>query len=147
MSSTPIALPAINTYLFLGSQDSPPTFSTDPVANVGDYTGPGMSKAVVDVTSQSNVNPWRQKITTLIDGGDLTMPLFFIPGDSNMQALLAIFGQNGQDGIYWFKLEFTDGTEWFFQASISKWNLKMPVAGVVTADITFTLTGKVVFPA
>ena len=143
--STPIALPAINTYLYLGTTASPPVYST-PIANVGDYTGPGMSKAVVDVTSHSNTVPWREKITTLIDGGDLTLPLYFIPSDTGHQALLAVFATNGFSGIRWFQLAFSDGTsEWHFQASISKWSTKEPVAGVVTADVTFTITGQVLF--
>jgi len=47
--STPIALPAINTFLKLGDQASPENFNT--IANVGDITGPGLVAAVVDVTS------------------------------------------------------------------------------------------------
>jgi hypothetical protein len=146
MASVPIALPAINTFLYLGDTSSPPVY-TDPIANVGDYTGPGMSKAVVDVTSHSAAVPWRQKITTLIDGGDLTLPLYFIPSNSDMRKLMEVFATNGQAGIRWFKLLFSDGTTpWYFQASISKWMPKMPVAGVVTVDVTFTVTGEVQFP-
>ena len=145
MATTPIALPGINTYLYLGTAASPPVYGT-PVANVGDYTGPSMSKAVVDVTSQSNATPWRQKISTLIDGGEITMPMYFIPSDSNMQALLTVFATNGFSGIRWFKLAWSDGTTvWHFQASITKWSFKIPVAGVVTADVTFDITGAVQF--
>lgn len=145
MGPTPIALPAINTFLYLGTTASPPVYGT-PIANVGDYAGPGMSKQMVDVTSNSNANPWRLKIGTLLDGGDLALPLYFIPADSDMQALLAVFATNGEAGIRWFKLAFSDDTtDWFFQASISKWNLKMPVAGVVTAEVTFTISDEVQF--
>ena len=98
MSTTPIALPAINTYLFLGSVASPTTYGS-PIANVGDYTGPQQSKQVVDVTSHSAPTPDRQKITTLRDIGDLTLPLYFIPADSDMQALYNVFQTNGFAGI------------------------------------------------
>jgi hypothetical protein len=145
MSTTAIAFPAINTYLYLGSTASP-TVYTNPIANVGDYTGPGMSKQVVDVTSHSAVVPWREKITTLLDGGDLTLPLYFIPDDTDLQALLTVFLTNGFAGIRWYKLLFTDGTFYTFEASISKWNYKIPVAGVVTVDVTFTITGEVFVP-
>ena len=142
MSTTPIAFPAINTYLYLGSATSPVTYGA-PIANVGDYTGPGMSKQVVDVTSHSAPVPWREKITTLLDGGDLTLPLYFVPDDSDMQALLTVFLTNGFAGIRWYKLLFTDGTFYTFEASISKWSYKIPVAGVVTVDVAFTITGEV----
>ena len=141
MSTTPIAFPAINTYLYLGSTGSPTTYG-NPVANVGDYNGPQQSKQVVDVTSHSAPTPDRQKITTLRDIGDLTLPLYFIPADSDMQALYNVFQTNGFAGIRWFKLLFTDGAYLYFEASISKWSFKIPVAGVVTADLTFTGTGQ-----
>ena len=139
------ALPAINTYLYLGTAVSPVTFGS-PIANVGDYNGPSMSKSVVDVTSHSATVPWRQKVTTLIDGGDISLPLYFIPSDSDMTALLTVFATNGASGIRAFKLAFSDGvTTWHFSASISKWTMKEPVAGVVVADVTFSITGAVQF--
>ena len=96
----------------------------------------------MDVTSHSAPTPDRQKITTLRDIGDLTLPLYFIPDDSDMQALYEVYQTNGFAGIRWFKLLFTDGTYLYFEASISKWSFKIPVAGVVTADLTFTGTGR-----
>jgi predicted secreted protein len=131
----------MNTKLYLGSDwESPITFGATPIANVGDYAGPSMSAAIVDVTSHSNVDAWRQKITTLLDGGDLTLPCFFIPSDTDHKALLAVFTARERRQ---YKLVFPDtgATTWYFDAFVSKFSFTEPVAGVVTASVTFTLTG------
>ena len=142
---TPIAQQAINTYLKLGTAASPPVYTAGTIANVGDYTGPSMKKTMADVTSHSSNVPWIQRLGTILDGGDVKLPMFFVPGDSNMQALLAVFTTVGFAGIRWYELDFTDGTTWHFQATISDWQVKAPVKGVYTADVTFSITGSVSF--
>lgn len=142
MGTTPNALPAMNTYLYLGSSAvSPITYGANPIANVGDYAGPSMSANIVDVTSHSNTDPWRQKITTLLDGGDLTLPCYFIPADTDHKALLAVFTARE---LRQYKLVFPDTghTTWYFDAYISAFRFTEPVAGVVTANVTFTVTGE-----
>jgi|SRR6185369_8462708 len=147
--STAAAQPAINTLLKLGNGASPEVFTT--IANVGDLSGPGLQATVVDVTSHSTGVPWREKITTLLDGGDLSVPLYFIPSDTGHKQLLSIFTEkNGTtNGLRNYKLVFPDGaaTTYAFSAYISKFSLKEPVAGVIEAAVTFTLTGQPTFPA
>ena len=136
--STPNAQPAINT-LFQILEGSPATYQT--VANVGDLTGESMSSTIVDVTSHSTGTPWREKRTTLLDAGDVTFPLFWVPGDAGMKALLAHFTNRD---VLDCQLVYTDAAETSdqFVAQISKWSKKAPVAGVYTADVTFTITGE-----
>ncbi len=147
--STPAALPAINTLLKLGNGASPEVFTT--IANVSSITGLQLSANVVDVTSHSTSVPWRQKITTLLDAGDLTFDLFFIPSDTGHQQLLTIFQEkNGTtDGLRDYQLWFPDGvpTKYQFAAYISKFSLTEPVDNVVRAAVTFTATGKPNFSA
>jgi len=144
----PIGIPAINTWLYLGASDSPATF-TNPIANVGDIAGPGLTAAVVDVTSHSALNPWREKLTTLLDGGQVTFPLFFDPGDTTShQLLLGVFAARS---IREYKLRFPDGryagnpsadTIWFFSASIKDFKMDAKVADVLRASITLEVTGE-----
>ncbi len=139
---TAAAQPAINTLFKLGTAGCPQTFST--IANVGDYTGPSMSGTIVDVTSHSTGSPWRQKIVTLLDNGDISLPLFFIPSDSGHDAstgLLSIFTTRA---LREYSITFPDpaATTWYVQGYVSKFNMKAPVAGVLTADVTFTLTAE-----
>ncbi len=141
--STPIAQQAINTYLKLGS-GSPATFGS-PVANLGDMTGPGLKKTMVDVTSHSSAVPWIQRIGTILDGGDVKLPVFAVPGDANFTALINCWATVGFAGIYNWEIDWTDGTKWHFQASVSDLSMKAPVKGVYTAELTLAITGMVDF--
>lgn len=139
------AQPAINTLLKMANAGSPQVFTT--IANIGDLTGPGMSATIVDVTSHSTGAPWRQKIPTLLDNGDITLPLFFIPsspgpdGHDATNGLLSVFTSRA---LREFSLTFPDGaaTTWYFQGYVTKFSMKAAVAGVLTADVTITCTAE-----
>lgn len=151
--STPIAVAAINTLLQLGNGSSPEVYTS--VANVGDITGLSMQATVVDVTSQSNGSPFRQKIVTLLDAGQVSFPLYFVPDDAGHALLLHIFTTRASDylaitggGAPW-RLQFPDqdATRYAFNAYISKFSQKAPVAGVIVADTTLEVVGQPNFNA
>jgi hypothetical protein len=148
MSTTAIAIPAINTLLQYGNGQSPESWTT--IANIGDLGGPQMSSTVQDVTSQSTGNYFRQKIQTLLDSGIITAPIYFVPGDAGHQALLEIFlGRGGQGQAatltFWRVLfPVAAGTPqigYVFTGWLTKFSLKEPVAGVIEAAIEITLSG------
>lgn len=142
MSTTPIALAAINTLIKQGNGGSPEVFTT--VANVSSITGLGMSVNAVDVTSHSTSVPWREMFPTLLAAGELSFKLFFIPGDPGHQALLQSFMNRSVSD---WQVVFPDPNRNYFQmvAFVSKFSLSMPVDNVVTADVTFTATGEPFF--
>ncbi len=130
-------LPTEPMILALAQIDSPSNYVD--VANTGDYTGPGRSATVVDVSTHGN--PSRRKITTLLDEGVLAFPCYFIPGaglepthTDDTNGLQAIYER--RDLRAW-SLRFNDdlGTAYFFNAFISKFSLKGAVAGVLTAEV------------
>jgi Lambda phage tail tube protein, TTP len=148
---TPIANAAINTFLKLSDGNSPETFVT--VANVGDITGPSFAGAVVDVTSHSTGNAWRQKIVTLLDPGTVTFPLFFIPNDSGHQRLQSVFVNRGLPTAPAspadFQLSFPTSpsrTVYTFSAFISKFNMDAKVADVIRSNMELVLTGEPQIP-
>lgn len=147
------AQPAINTLLKIGNLGSPITFNT--IANVGDMSPAiGMKADIVDVTSHSTTVPWRQKITTLLDNGDLSFKLFFIPSSAGSDGTPNTpYGHDGTNGLLAvftgrqlreYQLVFPDAaaTTYYFQGYISKFNITSKVAGVLEADVTITLTGQ-----
>lgn len=156
MSTFPIAIPAIGTLLKIGS-GSPEAFYS--IANIGDLTGPSISAAVVDVTSHTSPSaPWRDKITTLLDAGTITLPLYFVPASVAATVPGTLFGHGFVSGLgklftnrglspgvaYNWKIVFPDGvpTTYAFTAWISKYSQKAPVAGVLTADLELSITGQ-----
>jgi hypothetical protein len=169
-STFPIGVPAINTLFKVGNGASPEVYSV--IANIGDITGPGLSSTVVDVTSHSTSNPWREKLITLLDSGDFSFPIFWVPasdggpgpggaggwvagvdpvGHSPQGGVEAIFTSRGFGGVpgapYNFAVEYPDGlgTTDYFTGFISKLSKKAAVAGVLTAECQITTTGEPIF--
>lgn len=113
------------------------------IANLGDIAGPTSQYTVQDVSAHGHRA--RRKITTLLDSGTLSAPLWFIPGaelepthTDPTDGLRAIFERG--DLRAW-SLQYNDAPETarFFNACISKFSEKAPVAGVLSADIELTI--------
>ena len=165
-STFPIGLPAINTYLKIGNGASPEVYNI--VANVGDLNGPTLSGTVVDVTSHSSAHPWREKLVTLLDAGEITLPLFYIPastgeigtanvpfghdyGDGGitefgMEGVFTSRGNLNEGGVgtpYNWAIQYPDPTQTtdYFTGFVSKFSKKAAVAGVEMAEVTIVLTG------
>lgn len=150
MSSAPIGLPAIGTLLQYGNGTSPESFTT--IANVTSITGPSLAATVVDVTTMSTLDAWRQKLVTLKDGGDVSFDLIWIPSSAALKAILQLFNTRGQGsaGIpIDFRLVFPDvgGTTYSFSGFFSKFGFTEAVADVVRAKVDITITGAVTTPA
>ena len=163
-STFPIGLPAINTLLKIGNGASPEIYNT--IANVGDLNGPTLSSTVVDVTSHSSAVPWREKLVTLLDAGEITLPLFYIPastgvigtpntpfghdyGDGGITqfGLEGVFTSRGRTAVgtpYNFAIQYPDATQTtdYFTGFVSKFSKKAAVAGVEMAEVTIVLTGQ-----
>jgi hypothetical protein len=141
-------LPAWPVVLALASLDSPPVYTE--IANLGDIAGPGRSYTVQDVSAHGHRA--RRKITTLLDEGVLTAPLWFIPAKTgadhepthtdDTNGLQAIF-ERGDLRAFALYYRDTVGTAKFFNAYISKMSEKSPVAGVVNADVEFAIDNVV----
>ena len=150
MGFQPIALPAINTLIQLGNGSSPESFTT--IASVNNITGPTMQGQVVDVTSMSTGNPWRQKIVTLLEGGEVSFDAFWQPMLASHQNLLTLFVNRGADGVAGLPIDMRlvfpdqDATVYTFQGFVSKVSLTEAVADVVKAAVSLTITGQVSGP-
>lgn len=139
MATLPVPAEAGNgTLLFLGSAASPSIFTTF-LARLGDITT-SQSVKTVDVSNQQS--NWIRKLATIHDGGTITVPLFWLPNDAGDEALIAVYAQ-APPVLRSYKLEWPDGTPWFFNAYITKWAAKAPVEGALTADLEFTVDGIV----
>lgn len=147
--SSPIAIPAINTIFQYGAGNSPETYTT--LAFVSDITGPSIQGQVVDVTSMSTGNAWRQKIVTLLEGGTIAFKAFWQPMNATHQTILTQFSHRGQgspgvpiDGRLVFPDQ--DATVYGFQYFVSKCAIVAQVAGVLEANVELTITGVVSGP-
>lgn len=148
MPLVPPGLPASNLVLFLKTTESPALYNA--IANLGDFTGPGQSTTTVDVSKHGD--KFRNFVATLIDPGTLACPVWFVPSEPTLagnQQALAELEQNRSFQSY--LIAFTDDTgiitepQMEFNAYVSKFSLKEPVAGVYSADTEFRLSGPLTY--
>lgn len=146
----PPGIPTSNLVLFLQTTDSPALFNA--IANLGDFAGPQSSSTVMDVSKHGD--KFRRKLKTLLDSGILATPCWFVPTEptlaGNPQALAELY-QN-QTALETWLVAFVDdagvivpttGPQFTFNAYVTKFSLKEPVAGVYSADVELTIDGGV----
>ncbi len=144
----PPGIPASQFQIFLALETSPVTYAA--IANLGDFGGPSMAATVVDVSKHGD--KFRRKLTTLLDSGTVTAPCWFDPTvptlAGNPDAITELFksrelrawliAETDEDGI------ITDPVM-SFNAYVSKFSQKLPVAGVWSADTEFLIDGEVAY--
>lgn len=159
----PPGIPSSSLVLFLKTTESPAAYN--PIANLGDYTGPTQTATIVDVSKHGD--SFRRKVKTLVDAGTLAAPCWFDPSvptlAGNPQALAELAQLSGAVGgvnaLQEWLISFIDvatglmipvtGPQMSFNAYVSKFSFKEPVAGVYSADFELVIDGKPVylFPA
>jgi len=114
------------------------------VAEVRSISGPGITVKMVDVTSHSSSVPWTETVPTLLDAGDLTFEINYIPSEptqNNSAGLLSFL--TGRALTAW-TLTFPDSgaTTFSFNGYVSKFDITAPVDNVLTAKMTISITGQ-----
>jgi predicted secreted protein len=140
-----VAVAAINTFLKRGNAASPEVFST--VAQVRSIVGPGISGNVVDITTHSAADPWRTKIVTLLDAGDVSFDISFIPTEASHSSTTGLLADFKARTLRNWQLVFPDSvsTTWLFSGYVTKFSNSEPVDGVLLASIVITITGEPTF--
>lgn len=140
------AIPAYGTLLKRETAFGSTVFVT--VAEVKSMNGPSMKGDTIDVTTHSSAasGAWREKISSLLDPGEISFALNLVPASAGHKAILADFTGRIKTN---YKFVFPDAglTEWGFTGYMTQFGAKAEVDGVLEADVTVTLTGAPTFPA
>jgi len=139
---TSSAISSFATYLKLGDGGTPEAFTT--IAEVMDISGPELSADTEEVTSHSSTDGWKEKIITLLDGGDVTFELNFIPTGATHSYAAGLLKDLANRTRRNFQHVFPNvgATTWSFSAYVTKFPVRAPVNGVLRVPVTLTLTGK-----
>ena len=136
------ALAAYGTLLQMGDgAGTAEVFTT--IAEVGDIDGPSESVETIDVTNHSSPNARKEFIAGLIDSGEVSFSINWIPTDATHDATTGLQKVMADRAVTNFKLLYPDATEDAFAALVTKFNKKEPVAGKLSADITLKVSGAV----
>ena len=117
-----------------------PTVYTD-MAEVTSFTPPALTTDTIDATHMGSPDGIREKIPGLVDPGEATVEMNFIPGNAGQEALIAALVARtlGEYRIVW-----NDGaeTEWDFQAYVTGFEVSSVLEDKMTATVTFTVATK-----
>lgn len=137
-----IAISGKGTLLKIGDGGGPEVFTT--VAEVKSIGGPSFSSDTNDVTSHDSPGAYREFIASLIDPGDLSFDINFVPTAATHNASTGLL-RDFQNRIRRnFKLVFPDtaATTWSFQGIVTGFQLNAPTDDVLSASVTIKITGQ-----
>lgn len=120
------------------------------IAEVTDISGPGLGADTIEVThhespaASTNHMGAREFIGGLADGGEVTLSLNFLPGNSGHASLLGAVGARAAQAC---SITFPDtGAGAFtFNAFVTGFDPKAPVDDKLSADVTLKVTGLVTY--
>jgi hypothetical protein len=134
---------AFGTLLKIGD-GATPTEGFTTIAEVKDITGPNLAQQNAEVTSHDSTDGWIERIGTLLDGGQVTFEVNFVPTHATHSFTAGLIKDMVNRTKRNFKLVFTDGgaTTWLLPALVSNVAPGNPVNGPRSAAITLTAAGK-----
>jgi predicted secreted protein len=138
------AISAYGTLLKMGDGVIP-TEAFTTIGEVKSISGPSMSGEVIDVTTHSTGSAWREKISSLLDAGELNFDINFVPSDAthdNTDGLLNKFTTRAKTN-YRVVFPDDDSTMFAFAGYVTGFEMSAPIDDVLGASVTITITGAI----
>ena len=136
------ALGAYSTLLKRGDGGNPETFTA--IAEVNSISGPSFALDTTEVTHMESPGAWKEFIPTLLDAGELSFEINFIPTDSTHSYAAGLLSDMVNRTLRNFQLVFPDtgNTTWTFSAYVTGFDLDASVDGKLGASVTLRITGQ-----
>lgn len=113
------------------------------IAEVKDITGPAVSLDVIDVTNQSSPDQYEEIIPSIRRAGEVDFDVNFNPNNAthnDTTGLLFIANNKVKRG---YRLDLNNGNHYLaFDAYCIGFQVKAPVAGVLSGTVKLRVTGK-----
>ena len=106
------------------------------VVQVTNITWPGYSRDAVDATHMASPDTFREYIPGLMDAGEVTIELNFVPSASDVIVAAMIAGKGA------FQVRHASGVKVQFDAIVTAYEATVPLDDKMTASATFKVTGK-----
>lgn len=136
---------AQGTLVARGDGGSPEVFTND-IAELKTITGPTMRAALIDVTTQQSPDAVMERISGLIDPGEISFDINYSPSNGDHVALLNDF-VNRTKANYQVQMAGGSGVAWQMNCQVVGFELTAPVDGALTAAVTLAVLGKPDFAA
>lgn len=135
------AVSAFGTLLKSGNGASPESFTT--IAELKSLSGPSFQADTIDVTVHNTPTPFRRFISGLLDGGEVTFDINFIPTENTHNydyGLLHDFLQRSRRN---YQIVFPDSaaTTWLIPGIVTGFQMSSDPADVLMASVTIKVSG------
>lgn len=115
------------------------------VAEVKDITGPGYEADTIEATNHSSSGAWREWLSGLLDGGEVTFDVNYLPGNATHdESASGLFGLLLNRTRRNFRLVWpvTPTERVTFLGIVTGFEPSAPVDDVLTASVTVKVTGS-----
>jgi len=138
-----MGISSFGTLLKIGDGGSPTEVFTT-IAEVLDISGPALALGTEDGTHHSSPGGWRQKIATLLDGGEVSLEIQYDPAGATHNAATGLIADMVNRTLRNFKIVFPNvgNTTWAFAAYVTGFEPSAPVEGKLTASVGMTVSGQ-----
>lgn len=136
-----LAVSAFGTLLKIGDGASPEVFTT--VAELRTISGPTLTAETIDVTTHNTPTPFRRYISGLLDGGEVTFDINFIPTDATHGYSTGLLKDMTDRTRRNFQIIFPDTgtTTWLLPTVITGFEMSSDPADVLMASVTLKVAG------
>lgn len=139
------ALSAFNTLLFMGDGAATEAFIV--VSELKTVQGPSFAADTIDVTTHNTTAPWHSYIVGLLDGGEMSFDINFIPQAVTHSYTSGIVGDFARRIRRNWKLVYPDPsfTPWIMPGLLTSFEPSADPADVLMASTTVKVAGPPTF--
>ena len=139
------AISAFGTLLQVGDGAVSEAFTT--IAELRSLKGPSIKADVIDVTTHNTATPFKRFISGLLDGGDVTFDVNFIPQDPTHSYSAGLLADMLNRTRRNFQIVFPDvgTTTWLIPGIITGFDMTSDPTDVLKASITVKVAGPPTF--
>jgi len=136
------AIKAHGTLLKIGDGQPSEVFTT--IAEVTEISGPSLEQESLEVTSHDSSGGFREFVGGLIDGGEITLTINYVPTEATHNATTGLIADLKNMIVRNFQLVFPDSgsTTWNLSALVQSFEPTEPVDDKLGADVTLKVTGE-----
>lgn len=106
------------------------------LSELKDATPPSAETDQVEATHMQSPNRTREFVSGLTDSGEASFEMNYVPGSDSDKALIAAKGKRK-----WIRITFPNGVQILFIGSLQTYEKSAPLDDVMTATITFKVSG------
>ncbi len=125
-----------------GDGASPEVFTK--VAEVLSVGGPTVNRDVIEATHTDSLDNYKEFLSGLTDGGEVTVTMNFLPGDGTQDESTGLMGDFLVQTLRNYRIAFPTSpvVNWTFAAFLTGFEPDAPIDDRMTATATFKLSAK-----